>query len=205
MPLTPRGNSSILVLTDHFTRWADVLAIPDASAPTLARVLDQHVFCYFGLPEQIHLNQGAQFQSQLMSDLRRLWGVNQSRTTLYHPQGNGGVERNNRMLGNALRSLLLGRSQEEWDTVLPQVMRAYRSTPHTSTGETPNLLMFGRETRMPDHLTYHVPEQDYSVHEYASELVERMKVAHELLREKQWQVRKEDSEEPPLYHVANWV
>jgi len=76
MPLTPRGNSWILVLTDHFTSWADALAIPDASAPTVARVLDQHVFCYFGLPEQIHSDQGAQFQSQLMSDLCRLWGVN---------------------------------------------------------------------------------------------------------------------------------
>jgi len=140
-----------------------------------------------------------------MSDLCRLWGVNQSRSTLYHPQGNGGVERNNRMLGNALRSLLLGRSQEEWDTVLPQVMWAYRSTLHTSTGETPNLSMLDRETRVPDHLTYHVPEQDYPVHGYASKLVEQMKVAHELLREKQWQVRKEDSEEPPLYQVGDWV
>jgi len=39
-------------------------------------------------------------------------------------------------------------------------MLGYRSTPHTSTGETPNLLMLGRETQVPDHLTYHVPEQD---------------------------------------------
>jgi len=54
---------------------------------------------------------------------------------------------------------------------------------------------------VPDNLTYHVPEQDYSVHEYASELVERMKAAHEMLRETQWQVRREDSEEPPLYQM----
>jgi len=54
MPPTPRGNSWILVLTDHFTRWADALAIPEGSAPTVAKVLDQNVFCYFGLPEQIH-------------------------------------------------------------------------------------------------------------------------------------------------------
>jgi len=181
MPPTSRGNSWILVLTLYFTRWAHALAIPDASAPTAARVLDQHVFCYFGLPEQIHSDQSAQFQSQLMSDLCHLWGVNQRRTTPYHPQGNGVVERNNRMLGDALRSLLLGRSQEEWDTMLPQVMHAYRITPHTSTGETPNLLMLGRENRVPNHLTYHVPEQDTSIHEYASKLVERMKAAHEML------------------------
>jgi len=121
-----------------------------------------------------------------MSDLCRLWGVNQSRTTPYHPQGNGVVQRNNRMLGDALWNLLLGRSQEEWDTVLPQNMRAYRNTPHTSTGETPNLLTLGRETRVPETLTYHVPEQDSSIHEYDGELVERMKAAHEMLREKQW-------------------
>jgi len=84
-------------------------------------------------------------------------------------------------------------------------MRAYRSTSHTSTGETPNLLMLGRETRVPNHLTYHVPEQDHSVHEYASKLVERMKAAHEILREKQWQVRREDSDEPPLYQAGDWV
>jgi len=57
--------------------------------------------------------------------------------------------------------------------------------------------MLGRETRVPDHLTYHIPEQDYSIHEYASKLVEKIKVAHEILREKQWQVQKEDSEESP--------
>jgi len=54
MPTSVRGNNWILVLTDHFMQWADALAIPDASAPTVARALDQHVFCYFGLPEQIH-------------------------------------------------------------------------------------------------------------------------------------------------------
>jgi len=62
------------VLTDHFNRWADALAIPDASAPTVARARDQHVFCYFRLPEQIHTDQGAQFQSQLMGDLCRIRG-----------------------------------------------------------------------------------------------------------------------------------
>jgi len=61
------------------------------------------------------------------------------------------------------------------------------------------------ETRVPDHLTYHVPDHDNSVHEYVGELVERMRAAHEMLREKQWQVQTEDSDEPPLYQVGDWV
>jgi len=58
---------------------------------------------------------------------------------------------------------------------------------------------------VPDHFTYYVPEQGYSVHENASELVERMKAAHEMLQKKQWQVRREDLEEPPLYQIGDWV
>jgi len=112
MLLSTKGNIWILVLMDHFTWWADALAMPHASATTMARALDKHVFCYFGLPEQIHTDQGAQ-------DM----GVNQSRTTPSHPQGNGVAGRNSWMLGDALRSLNLGQSQEDWDVVLPQIMR----------------------------------------------------------------------------------
>jgi hypothetical protein len=54
MSCTPRGNKWILVITDHFTRWQDALAIPDATAPVVAAALDERVFCYLGLPEQIH-------------------------------------------------------------------------------------------------------------------------------------------------------
>jgi len=108
--------------------------------PTVARALDQNVFCYFGLPEQLNPDQGAQFQWQLMSNLSKTWGVNQSRTTPYHLQENVVVERSNHMLGDSLRSLLLGKSQEEWDLVLPQIMRAYCSTLHSSTLETAYLL-----------------------------------------------------------------
>jgi len=69
MPLTPLVNSWILMLTDHFTWWANALVIPNALAPTVARVLEQIFFCYLGLPSQIHVAQGDQFYSQFMSDL----------------------------------------------------------------------------------------------------------------------------------------
>jgi len=58
---------------------------------------------------------------------------------------------------------------------------------------------------VPDYLAYHIPEPDHSVHEYAGELIERLRVAHEILRETQWQVRQEDADEPPLYQAEDWV
>jgi len=59
MPSSERGINWIPVLADHFKRWADALAIPDVSAPTMARALDQNEFYYVGLPGQIHTDQGA--------------------------------------------------------------------------------------------------------------------------------------------------
>ena len=157
MPLTQKGNKWILVLTDHFTRWQDALAIPTATASVVAAALDERVFCYLGLPEQIHADQGAQFESELMQELCRLWGVAKTHTTPYHPQANGIVERNNRVLGDSLRTLLLRREQEEWDSLLPQLMRAFKGTPHSTTRETPNFLMLELELRLPDQLQNHPP------------------------------------------------
>ncbi|XP_067937269.1 uncharacterized protein [Watersipora subatra] len=74
-PVTPRKNKWVLVLTNHFTQWQDALTLPDVTAPVVANALDERVFCYLKLPEQIHMHQGAQFESQLMAELCQLWNV----------------------------------------------------------------------------------------------------------------------------------
>ena len=63
-----------------------------------------------------------------MTELCQLWGVDKTRTTLYHPQVNGMVERNNKGLGDSLRAMLLGRGQNKWDVLL-QFLRAYKRPP----------------------------------------------------------------------------
>ena len=101
---TPRGNTMILVISDHFTRWRDAIAVRDGTTASIAEALERHVFCYFGIPERIHSDKGAAFESSLMKELCRVWGVVKSRTTPWHPEGNGVVERGNKDLGNALRT-----------------------------------------------------------------------------------------------------
>ena len=205
MPETEKGNKWILVISDHFSRWQDAIAIPDATAPVVATTLDERVFCYFGLPEELHSDQGAQFESKLMSELCRLWNVTKTRTTPYHPQGNGIVERNNRSLGDSLRALLLRRGPTEWDLLLPQIMRAFRATPHSATGETANFMMMGRELRLPDQLSEPVATDNQAIQPYVLELAGRLEETHEILRERQMKVRVEDEEEPPLFEVGDLV
>ena len=206
MPETPAGNRWILVIMDHFTRWQDAIAIPAATTPVVAATLDQRVFCYLGLPEHLHSDQGAQFKSQLMEELCTLWRIDKTHTTPYHPQSNGIVERSNRHLGDSLRTLLLRRGQEEWDRLLPQIMRAFQGTPHSVTGETANLMMLGWELRLPDQLQLHPPPLKVTPqNEYCQELLDRLEMAHAAFREQQIVIRQEDQEEPLFFSPGDMV
>ena len=206
MPLTPRGNRWILVLSDHFTRWAEALPIPDATTPSVASALHTEIFSRFGIPEQLHSDQGTQFESELMTELCSIWGLNKTHTTPYRPQGNGVVERNNRTIGDSLRALLIGGQQTDWDLLLPEIMAVFRATPHTATKETPNYMFMGRENRLPDLLAYgQMDSNTRSRSQYAIELGERMIAVHEELRLNQKAVRTRDTDEPPLYAVGDHV
>ena len=204
---TNKGNQWILVLTDHFTRWQDAIPLPDATAPTVAEALETRVFSVFGIPEEIHTDHGSQFEGNLMNELCKVWGVVRTRSTPYHPQGNSVVERGNRTLGDSLRALLLsGDAGDQWDDLLPQITRVFRATPHSITGETANYLMLGREVRLPEQLLHGTDNgANVSREEYAADLEERMREAHEVLRESQLQTRVQDSDEPPLYTVGDQV
>ena len=141
-----------------------------------------------------------------MAELCHLWGVEKTRTTPYRPQANGMVERGNRGLGYALRSLLLDHGQEEWDLLLPQVMRAFRGTPHSVIGETSNYLMLGRELRLPDQLHHHPPQEELdSTNDYVIGLDQRLRTAHAVLRQQQLEIRDGDQDEYLMFTKGDLV
>ena len=116
------------------------------------------------------------------------------------------VERSNRDLGNALRALLLGGREEDWDLLLPHIMRSFRATPHSSTGETANFLMMGREARLPDQLLHgRSLQEDVSREAYAVALGERLYIAYEKLRTQEQRVRHADNREAPLFRKGDLV
>jgi transposase InsO family protein len=92
------GNSYILVVADYFTRWSEAFAIPNQEASTVAQLLTDKVFFRFSPPEQLHSDQGRQFESVLIAEMCKILGIVKSRTPPYHPQSDGLVERFNRTL-----------------------------------------------------------------------------------------------------------
>ena len=95
---TQDGCKYVLVAADHFTRWVEVYPIKNQEAQTVSRKLIDEMFFRFSPPEQLHSDQGRQFESDLIAEICNMLGIKKTRTTPYHPQGNGMVERFNRTL-----------------------------------------------------------------------------------------------------------
>ena len=140
---TPRGNFQILSLSDHFTRWRNVLLFPKASAETIADWLEEWVFHYLIVLERIHTDLKAQFELKLMAELWVLWVVSNSYTTPYNPQTNRMVERGNRDLGDMLKLMLFERNDEDWNLLLKQTLRIIWTFPHKPMAEPDNYLIVG--------------------------------------------------------------
>ncbi|KAL7862550.1 hypothetical protein SRHO_G00139910 [Serrasalmus rhombeus] len=167
-----RDNSSVnvLVVTDHFTRLSHAFPCKDQSAKQVAKQLWDKYFCIYGFPERIHSDQGASFESQLISELLEVAGVRKSHTTPYHPMGNGSVERFNRTLGNMIRALTPD-AKRSWPQQLQSLTFMYNCTVHETTGYPPFFLMFGRVPRLPIDLMFKNILKDPEVSSYDSYVI----------------------------------
>lgn len=179
------GLENVLVMTDIFSKYTQAIPTRDQRAPTVARVLVQEWFYRFGVPGRIHSDQGRCFEGAIIQQLCALYGVEKSRTTPYHPSGNGQCERFNRTLHDLLCTLPPSRKRD-WAACLPQVVFSYNTTPHQSTGESPYYLMFGQEPQLPiDFLLGRVEEpRPGQVHDWVAEHQKRLRIAFDGARER---------------------
>lgn len=148
---TPRSSSGhewLLVVSDHFTKFAQAFPVRNTSAVTLAKkVMDEYI-CRFGCFENLHCDQGANVDGAVFRGLCDLIEAAKTRTTPYHSQGDGQLERLNKSLVKIL-SKLVSDHRRDWADCVPKALLAYNTSVHESTGFTPYRLMFGREAILP--------------------------------------------------------
>lgn len=175
------GQENVLIVTDHFSRYAQAYPTRDQKAGTVARVLWKSFFCRFGFPAKLHADQGRNFESAIVKELCKCTGITKTHTTPYHPQGNGTTERFNRTLMNMLGTLQ-PHLKPRWHEHVDAMTHAYNCSQHDSTGYSPYYLMFGRHPRLPVDLMFgsSTTDQPCEYSDYVQTLHDSLKQAYAL-------------------------
>ena len=205
LPETSNGNRHLLVVVDYFTKWVEAYPLKNMEAMTIASVFVSEFVSRFGAPDNLHTDQGRNFESKLFRGVCNLLGIRKTRTTPYHPASDGLVERFNQTLERLL-SHYVAEHQRDWDIHLPAVLMAYRATVQESTGYTPAYLLFGREFCLPQDVAYGIPSGPSATVEestYVRDLRQRMTSLHTIVRQKlglvhQYQAHLYDSKAVPV-------
>ncbi len=150
-PRSKNGSKYLFTYLCMASRWPDAVALKSITASTVARGLVQ-IFSRTGLPLQLLTDQGTQFTGKLLKELASMFNIHLTRTTPYHPQSNGLVER----LHGTLESILTKAHREghDWEIFLPLTLFALRQCPNRDTGFSPYQLIYGRNVVTPLDVVY---------------------------------------------------
>ena len=147
-PSTKNGNKYIIALTDALSKFVITKAVRDCTAATAAHFLVDEVILKYGTPKSILTDNGTHFTASMMTELFKRIGVTHLYSTPYHPMTNGQVERYNATM-DAKIAALSNDKRTNWDEQLPFVTFNYNTSIHTTTGQIPFEMIYGRAPVLP--------------------------------------------------------
>ena len=143
LPITASENRYILIAVDYFSKFCVAKAVPDLTAITAAQFLFDEVICRFGMPNSVVSDHGKNFESILFAQLCKLCQIKTSKSTFYHPEGNGLVERMIKSIKQIL-TMYVDSKHSNWDIHLQSAVSAYNTAIQNSIGCSPYEVLFGR-------------------------------------------------------------
>ena len=153
-------------------------------------MLSREWFAKYGVPDRIHSDQARDFEGKVVRALCNMYGVTKSRTTPYRPMANGQCERFNRTLHNLLRTLE-NEHKRKWPEYLQELIFAYNTTPHASTGLSPHYLLYGREARLPIDIYLNLPREEDEPVPWVSAHRQRLNSAYQIVQRRLKQAAEE--------------
>ena len=176
--MSSRGNQYLLVIQDYFSKWPFAIPLPDQKAERIVQALKDQVFTLVGLPRRLHSDHGRNFESYVLLELCKAFGVTKFHTTPYHPMGDGLVECMNRSLLNLLRALV--KTESDWEEHVQLLLFVYRTTKHSTTKLSPYEMLFGQN---PAPLHFPTPPINtvHDPHNYSSQLQRKLLELKELV------------------------
>ena len=148
----------VLVVIDHFTRYVQAYPVNKEQAETVADTLYNKYICTFGFPCRLMSDQAHAFVRKVLGKLCQQLQVEKVRTSPYHPQSNGQLERVHQMLMRMIGKLDTSK-KKHWPEHITSICHAYNATRSQVTGYSPYFLMFGHRPRIPIDLLFPTARQ----------------------------------------------
>ena len=183
LPETECGNKYILVIGHYFTKWKEAYPMRNMEATTVANILVQGFISRFGGPKYLHTDQGWNFEAGLIKEMCSLLDIKKTRTSPYHPQSDGMIERFNRTILNML-STSADNNQRTWDLQLLMLMLAYRTSVLETTGATPLLSHVWTLCSTTNWFWVQSPSGDFSgLSQYQKQLCDQLQQSYNTVRQ----------------------
>lgn len=157
LPVTTRGNKWIIVFIDQFSKYCEILPMPDATADTVARIYVEEFVTRYGTPVNLLTDQGTNYMSDLMRKVNDMLEIRHKRTTPYHPGTNGQAERLIKVIKFCLAHVV-NEQQRNWDSFLGFIRMAINQSWHATTNTSPAYVFFGRSMVTPTKLLLPRPQ-----------------------------------------------
>ena len=175
-----RDKHYILCMTDAFTKYVELVALPNKEAPTVCEAIFEKWICRYSVPVEIVTDQGREFCNKLSDELYKLLKMTHQTTTSRHPQCNSQAEVANKTIAKYLSSFVDGTTLD-WEQFLAPLMFSYNTSFHRSIKTTPHFLTFGIEPRISSF-----PTPDLRIKFYgessSADLYQRLLKARDLAR-----------------------
>ena len=145
------GNRYILSIQDRLTRYTVLIPLENETSTSIVNALIENYIYIYGSPKTILTDQGANFLSELVTQFEQALKIKHIKTTSFHPQSNGNIERMHSTLGNLIKTSI-NENNNEWDENIKFISFAINSTTNQTTGYTPFELTFGRLPNIPSEV-----------------------------------------------------
>jgi ribonuclease HI len=162
LPMAQGNLKFTFVAVEYFTKWIEARAVSTITSKTAQKFFWQNIICRFGVPSELIVDNGKQFDSQDFRDFCFSIGTKLAFSSVYHPQSNGVVERANDKIFTAIKKMLLDDKKGKWADLLPEAVWALNTTECRATGFTPFRLLYGSEAMTPQEIKHESPRTSTS-------------------------------------------
>jgi hypothetical protein len=152
LPTTQGNYNFTAVVVDYFTKWVEAKPLVNIKAPTIQKFFWANIIRRFGVLRELTVDNGKQFDCYTFKEYCKSLGTHAKFSSVYHPQFNGAVERENGLIFSGIKKCLFDQKKGKWVDELPKVIWSHNTIVSRAIGFTPFRLLFGTEAMTPEEI-----------------------------------------------------